>query len=77
MIVQSTHHPVLILEAAKKTCHLPRNICDNMTTVPKNVCCLSLITNFREKFVFKYLHFENSHVSQFLKRLITVVKTDG
>ena len=39
MIVQTTHNPVLILESAKKTCHLPRNICDNITTVTKK--CLS------------------------------------
>ena len=30
MVVQSTQHPVLILEAAKKARHLPRNICDNI-----------------------------------------------
>ena len=35
MVVQSAHHSVLILEAAKITFHLPRNICDNITTVTK------------------------------------------
>ena len=45
MVVQSTPHPVLILEAAKKTRHLPRNICDNITTATKNVCCLGMIHN--------------------------------
>ena len=78
MIVQSTHHRVLILEAAKKMCHLPRNICDNITTVSKKVCRLGMtLTNFREKFVFRYLHFENSHVSQLLKKLSIVVKIAG
>ena len=36
MVVQSAHHPV-------KTCHLPRNIYDNITTVTKNVCRLGMI----------------------------------
>ena len=45
MVVQSTHHPQLVLEAARKMCHLPRNICDNITTVTKNVCCLGMIRN--------------------------------
>ena len=45
MVVQSTHHPVLMLEAAKKTCHLLRNICDNITTVTKKVCHLGMIHN--------------------------------
>ena len=45
MVVQSAHHPVLILEAAKKTCHLPRNIFDNITTVTKKVCRLGMIHN--------------------------------
>ena len=45
MVVQSTHQPVLILEAAKKTYHLPRNICDNITTVTKKFCCLGMIHN--------------------------------
>ena len=45
------HHPVLILKAAKKTRHLPRNICDNIATAIKKVCRLGMIiTNFREKF---------------------------
>ena len=35
MAAQSTHYPALVLEAAKKTCHLPRNVCDNITTVTK------------------------------------------
>ena len=35
MVVYSIHHPVLILEAVKKTCHLPKNICDNIKTVTK------------------------------------------
>ena len=35
MVVQSVHHSVLILEATKKTCHLPKTICDNITTVTK------------------------------------------
>ena len=45
MVVQSAHHPVLILEAAKKTCHLPRNTYDNITTVTKKICRLGLIHN--------------------------------
>ena len=45
MVVQSTHQPVLILEASIKTCHLPRNICDNITTVTKNVCRIGMIRN--------------------------------
>ena len=43
MVVQSAYHPILILEAAKKTCHLPRNISDNITTVTKKVCRLGMI----------------------------------
>ena len=43
MVVQSTHHTVLILEATKKTCHLPRNIYDNIKTVTKKVCRLGMI----------------------------------
>ena len=39
---EHTHQPVLILEAAKKICRLPRNICDNITTVTKNVCRLGM-----------------------------------
>ena len=45
MVVQSTHHLVLILEAAKKTCRLPRNIYENITTATKNVCRLGMIHN--------------------------------
>ena len=45
MAVQNTHQPVLILEAAKATRHLPRNICDNIAIVTKNVCCLGMIRN--------------------------------
>ena len=45
MVVQSAHHPVLILEATKKTCHLPRNICDNIATVTKKVFHLGMIHN--------------------------------
>ena len=45
MVGQSTHHPVLILEAAKMTCHLPRNIFDNIITVTKKVCRLGMIHN--------------------------------
>ena len=45
MVAQSAHHPVLILEDAKKTCHLPRNIYDNITTVTKKVCHLGIIHN--------------------------------
>ena len=45
MIVQTTRHPVLILEAAKKTCHLPRNICDNIKAVTKIICHLGIIHN--------------------------------
>ena len=78
MVVQSAHHPILISEAAEKTYHLPRNIFDNITTVTKKACRLGMIiTNFREKFVFRCLHFQNGHVSQFLKKLIIVVKTAG
>ena len=40
MVVQSAHHPVLILVAAKETCHLPRNICDYITTVAKTFCMI-------------------------------------
>ena len=43
MVVQSAPHPVLILAAAKKSCHLPRNIYGNITTVTKKVCCLGMI----------------------------------
>ena len=80
MIVQSTHHPVLILETTKRTCHLPRNICDNITAVTKKivvmiVLLLQFIINLQEKLLFRYLHFENSHVFQFLKTLIVVFKT--
>ena len=42
---QSTHHPILILEATKKTLHLTRNICDNITAVTKNDCRLGMIHN--------------------------------
>ena len=45
MVVQSAHHPVLILEPAKKTRHLPRNIYDNITTVTKKACRLAMIHN--------------------------------
>ena len=45
MVVQTAHPPVLILEAAKKACHLPRNIYDNITTVTKKVCRLGMIHN--------------------------------
>ena len=45
MVVQSVHQPVLILEATKKTCHLSRNIYDNITTVTKKVCRLGMIRN--------------------------------
>ena len=45
MAVQSTHHPVLILEVSKRMCHLPKNICDNITTVTKKVCLLGMIRN--------------------------------
>ena len=45
MVFQNTHHPTLILEATKKTCHLPRNNCDNITTVTRKVCSLSIIYN--------------------------------
>ena len=45
MIAQTTRHPVLILEAAKKTCHLPRNICDNITAVTKKNCRLGITHN--------------------------------
>ena len=45
MVVQSISHPILILETTKKTCHLPRNICDNMITVTKKVCRLGMIHN--------------------------------
>ena len=45
MAVQNTHQPVLILEAAKETCHLSRNICGNIAIVTKNVCCLGMIRN--------------------------------
>ena len=45
MVVQSTHRPVLLLEAAKKKCHLPRNICGNITTLTKKVCRLAMIHN--------------------------------
>ena len=41
----STYHPVFILEDDKKTCHLPRNICDNIATVTKNVGRLGMIHN--------------------------------
>ena len=47
MVVQSTHYPVLVSKATKKTCHLPRNICGNITTVTKKVCRLGMI---RKKF---------------------------
>ena len=43
MVVQSTHHPVLILETTKRTCHLPRNICDIITTVTKKNFRLGMI----------------------------------
>ena len=45
MVVQSKHYSVLILKAPKKTCHLLRNVCDNITTVTKKVCCLGMIHN--------------------------------
>ena len=45
MVVQNAHHTVLILEATKTTCHLPRNTCDNITTVTKKVCRLGMIHN--------------------------------
>ena len=45
MVAQSTHHPVLILKPAKKACRLPRNVCDNITTVTKKVCRLGMIRN--------------------------------
>ena len=79
MVFQNTHHPTLILEATKKTCHLPRNNCDNITTVTRKVCSLSIIHNkFQgEVFMFRYLHFENSHLSEFLKTLIIIEKTAG
>ena len=41
----STYHPVFILEDAKKTCHLPRNICDNIAAVTKNVGRLGMNHN--------------------------------
>ena len=41
----STYHPVFILEDAKKTCHLPRNIFDNIATVTKNAGRLGMIHN--------------------------------
>ena len=45
MVAQSTHHPGLILESAKNTCHLPRDICDNITTETKKICWLDMIYN--------------------------------
>ena len=45
MVAQNAHHTVLILEATKKTCHSPRNPCDNITTVTKTVCRLGMIHN--------------------------------
>ena len=45
MVAQSAYHPVFILEAAKKTCHLPTTIYDNITTVTKKVCRLGMIHN--------------------------------
>ena len=45
MVVQSAHHPVLISKADKKTCHLPRSICENITTVTKTVRRLGMIHN--------------------------------
>ena len=43
-----------------------------------NKCLLgSLSSRFVTKFVLRYLHFENSHVSQFSKKLFIVVKTAG
>ena len=45
MVVQSSQHPILILEASKRTCHLPKNICDNITTVTKKICRLGMIRN--------------------------------
>ena len=41
-LFRAPHHPVLILEAAKKTCHLPRNICDNITTATEKVFRLKI-----------------------------------
>lgn len=43
MVVQSTHHPISILEAIKTTCHLPRNVCDNIAIVTKKLCRLFMI----------------------------------
>ena len=45
MVVQSTDHQVLILEGSIKTCHLPRNIFDNIATVTKNICRLGMTHN--------------------------------
>ena len=43
MVAQTTQYPVLILEATKRTCYLPRHICENITTVTKKVYRLGMI----------------------------------
>ena len=54
-----------------------RIVPDNITTLNKKfVIYVWLIINFK-KFVFRYMHFDNSHVSQFLKTLLIVIKNAG
>ena len=45
MVVPTIDHLVLILEAAKKMCHLSRKICHSITAVTKKVSRLSMIHN--------------------------------
>ena len=45
-IVRSTYHPVLILKATKKTYHLARHICDNMTALTKKKFVFSILGIF-------------------------------
>ena len=76
--VQSTHHPVLILQAAKKTCHLLRNICDNIAAVTNKMCRLAMIhTKFEGELCFSIFTMAAATFLSCWKHFIIFVKTAG
>ena len=76
--VQSTHRPVLILQAAKKTCHLLRNICDNIAAVTNKICRLAMIhTKFEGEVCFSIFTIAAAMFLSCWKHFIIFVKTAG
>ena len=76
--VQSTHRPVLILQAAKKTCHLLRNICDDIAAVTNKMCRLAMIhTKFEGEVCFSIFTMAAATFLSCWKHFIIFVKTAG